>query len=183
MPEYDLYLALGVALAAGLLIGFEREQSAPDDETERRRTFAGGARTYPLVSLAGALAALLAQRFGWAILIGGLVAVLAFTLVNYIDSIRIDSGRGITSDMAFLATYLLGATATSPSILEPVSRRAILVLGLAVAVTLLLSAKPPLHKIAARASKEDLFATLKFLLVVVVILPLLPNLSLGPLGL
>ncbi len=53
--SYEPYLSLSVALLVGLLIGIEREQSAPDDIKERRREFLGGVRTYPLVALTGAL--------------------------------------------------------------------------------------------------------------------------------
>jgi len=44
-----------------------------------------------------------------------------------------------------------------------------------------LSVKPRLHALAQRATRDDVFATLKFLLVAVVVLPLLPNETYGPL--
>jgi len=52
----------------------------------------------------------------------------------------------------------------------------------AVAATILLSSKPALHKMAQKVSKEDTYATLKFLVVAVVALPLLPNQIMGPLA-
>ena len=48
-------------------------------------------------------------------------------------------------------------------------------------VTLLLSIKRRLHGFVQKVSSEDLFATLKFLLVAVIILPLLPDQTFGPL--
>lgn len=46
----ELFASLGLALAAGLLIGLQREQSA-SAEPDGRRGFVSGARTYPLVAL------------------------------------------------------------------------------------------------------------------------------------
>jgi uncharacterized membrane protein (DUF4010 family) len=61
------------------------------------------------------------------------------------------------------------------------SRRVIVVAALAVLVTFLLSVKPRMQAIVARVSKDDLYATLKFLIVVVLVLPLLPDTTMGPL--
>ena len=41
---YGFSVVLGLAIAAGLLIGFERELSAPRDAST---SFLGGARTHP----------------------------------------------------------------------------------------------------------------------------------------
>jgi len=46
----------------------------------------------------------------------------------------------------------------------------------------LLSVKPSLHSLARRASADDVIATLKFLVVAVVVLPLLPDRVMGPLA-
>jgi len=48
-------------------------------------------------------------------------------------------------------------------------------------VSLVLSLKPALHAIARRTTKDDVYATLKFLIVAVVLLPLLPDRTIGPL--
>ena len=60
MEQEPAFVALGVALGVGLLIGFEREQAASDD-AKPGDTSMGGVRTYPLVSLAGALATMLSS--------------------------------------------------------------------------------------------------------------------------
>ena len=54
MEPYEEHIALGTAVAVGLLIGLEREQS--DDSTTGR--FAG-IRTYPIFALIGGLATML----------------------------------------------------------------------------------------------------------------------------
>jgi MgtC family len=55
----ELFISLGLAIAAGLLIGIERELSASQDPSE---SFLGGARTHPLVSLTGGLALLVSHQ-------------------------------------------------------------------------------------------------------------------------
>ncbi len=179
METYDLFLSLGVATAAGLLIGLERESSAPRDGS--LESFLGGSRTHPLLALVGALAALLTRQLGAGVLVVSLAGIMAFLIASYVDDIRRGADRGLTSEAAFLASFLLGALALSRGVVEPVSRRIFVVAATAVVATLLLSAKPALHPFARRVSREDVTATLKFLIVALVVLPLLPNQEMGPL--
>jgi uncharacterized membrane protein (DUF4010 family) len=181
MNAYEPFASLAVALAAGLLVGFEREQSS-DEEGGDRATFLGGARTYPLFALFGATAALLSRQLGSAPLLLALGGTLGFLLVSYADDVRNGRGHGLTTEGAFLLTFCLGALAASQGVLEPLRERALVVGSLAVVATLLLSVKPALHGLVHRASRQDVFATLKFLLVAVVALPLLPDQAMGPLG-
>jgi uncharacterized membrane protein (DUF4010 family) len=182
MESYHAFLSLGVALFAGLLIGLEREQSAPDDPAERRREFQGGVRTHPLIALSGALSSLLSLRFGLGVVLGGLAILGLFLVLAYLESVKRERELGLTSEVAFVISYLLGVLSTATGVVEPVGRRAILTMAIAVVVTLLLSAKPRLHKLADRVSKEDMYATLKFLIIAVVVLPLLPDRTYGPLA-
>lgn len=179
MEAFELFLSLGIAVAAGLLVGLERERSAPSDRT--RESFLGGFRTHPLLALAGALSSLLSRHLGPAILAVALAGLFGFLLLSYLDDLRRGADRGITSEAAFLVTFLLGALATSEGIVEPVTARAVAVAAAAVVTTFLLSAKPTLHPLARRVSAEDVSATLKFLIVAVVVLPLLPDRRMGPL--
>jgi uncharacterized membrane protein (DUF4010 family) len=181
MDAYEPFASLAVALVAGLLVGFEREQSAEEDGGGRA-TFLGGARTYPLFSLFGAIAALLSRQMGFAPLLLAFGGTLGFLLVSYADDVRNGRGHGLTTEGAFLLTFCLGALAASQGVLEPLRERALVVASVAVVATLLLSVKPALHGLVHRASKQDVFATLKFLVVAVVALPLLPNQPMGPLG-
>lgn len=178
MESYEPFVSLGVALAAGLLIGMERQQSSSEED---HGNFLGGARTHPLVALVGACSMLLARQLGAVALALGLVAVGAFLLVGYVDDIKKGRDRGLTSEVAFLLSFSLGALALSQGVVEPLERKLIAVASIAVIATLLLSIKLSLHSVLAKASKQDVFATLKFLLVAVVALPLLPDRTFGPL--
>lgn len=176
------FVCLAVALVSGLLIGIEREQSAPDDPEERKREFQGGVRTHPLVALTGALTALLSVHFGVGIVLAGLGVITIFLFLAYWGSLQKDRELGLTSELAFVVSFLLGVLSTSKGIVESPEQRAFVTIAIAVVVTLILSAKPPLHRLAQKVSKEDVFATLKFLIVAVVVLPMLPNRAYGPLA-
>jgi uncharacterized membrane protein (DUF4010 family) len=52
--------------------------------------------------------------------------------------------------------------------------------ALAVVVTLILSLKSPLQRWVARIEREDIYATLKFAIITVIVLPLLPDQGYGP---
>lgn len=180
MDDYEPYLSLGVALAAGLLVGFEREGSV--EPAERETSFLGGARTHPLVALTGAVATLLVPALGiWPL---ALAFAAFFTLVgvSYAQDVRRGSDHGLTSETAFLLVFLLGSLAATRGLVGDAGQKTVLVLSIAVVATLLLSVKPKLHALVARAAPQDLFATLKFLIVAVVVLPLLPDRPMGPLG-
>jgi uncharacterized membrane protein (DUF4010 family) len=180
VDPYEPLLSLGLAVAAGLLIGLEREQSAPTDRFTE--SFLGGARTYPLVGLAGALAALLGRHFGAPIVVATFAAVVIFLVVSYVDVVRRGSDRGITSEAAFLVTFLLGALAVSQDLIPQAGRRVFTVLSTAVVVTALLSSKPIVQPLMRRVSREDVVSVLKFLIVALVLVPWLPDRNFGPLG-
>ena len=179
MDEHEVLISLGVAAAAGLLVGLERERSGGD--SKGRGTFPGGVRTHPLVALAGALATLLSHAVGAAPIAIAFSAVVVFLALGYARDLRNPGERGMTSEVAFVVTFLLGAASAATEI-APAHRRFLAIAATAVVTTLLLSAKPLLRPFAQRLSQDDTLAALKFLLLTVVVLPLLPNEELGPLG-
>ncbi|HSK02831.1 MAG TPA: MgtC/SapB family protein [Kofleriaceae bacterium] len=177
MEPYETHIALATALAVGLLVGLEREQSKP----ERPGSALGGMRTYPIIALIGALATLLGPTSMWLPLIA-LGGVFALVAISYAVDVRRDRDHGATTEVSVIATYLLGALAASRGVIEPMSERLVLVAGLGVVLTFLLSSKRWFHRFAARVSREDFFATVKFLIVAVIVLPLLPDRAIGPFG-
>jgi len=179
MDPYDPFISLALAAAAGLLIGLERERSKPSDES--KLSFLGGARTHPLLALAGGVSTLAAREVGVvaiAVPFGALVLLLG---LNYAGEVWRDRHRGITSEAAFLLSYLLGVVALTEKVLASPTQKIFTVASVAVVATFLLSAKPTIHPLVRRISTEDAAATVKFLIVAVVVLPLLPNRTYGPL--
>jgi uncharacterized membrane protein (DUF4010 family) len=172
LPE--IVISAAVAVAAGGLIGAERQQA----QAEEKKGDFGGIRTFPLVALAGACASLLRPAVGaWAFgaLFAGVVTALA------ISHLRSESKDvGVTSEVAAIVTFALGALATSPEVL-PNGPRYLLVAALAATTMALLALKHPLHGFIARVSEDDVLATAKFVLLSLVVIPVLPNRTYGPL--
>ncbi|AUN43183.1 MgtC/SapB family protein [Tsukamurella tyrosinosolvens] len=150
-----------VALAAGLLIGLERERSDT-------RELPAGSRSFALLALFGAVAASLGF---WAVVVG-LAAVMAIMVVAYFRSSEEDVGS--TTEIAAMLTYVLGALAyTSPA----------QAVALAVVVAGLLVSKARIHHFARQVvTGVELEDAIKFFVVAFVVLPLLPDRGLGPYG-
>ena len=150
-----------VALAIGLLLGFERERS-------HNRRNSAGSRSFALLALLGAVAA----SFGpWAV-VAGLAGIGALMALAYFRTNAEDPGT--TTEIAALVTYLLGALAYS---------RPALAVALAVVVVGLLVSKNRIHRFAREiVSEVELEDAIKFFVVAFVILPLLPDRALGPYG-
>jgi uncharacterized membrane protein (DUF4010 family) len=177
VEPYEPHIAIAVALAVGLLVGLEREQSKAQAGSDA--TF-GGVRTYPICALIGALSMMLESASSWLPLIA-LLGVCALVVVSYAADVR-RADHGSTTEVSAIATYLLGALAAARGVIEPMADRLILVAGLGVALAFLLSSKRWFHALATRVSRDDFYATVKFLIVAVIALPLLPDRDLGPLG-
>ena len=173
MEPYEPHLAIATALAVGFLIGLEREQDAAGS------AFAG-VRTYPILALVGALATMLEPASMWLPLVA-LAGVIALLAISYAADLRNGRGHGVTTEASVIATYLLGALAASRGVIEPMTARFLMVAIIGVAMTFLLSSKLLLHGIASRVSRDDFYATVKFLIVAVVVVPLLPRYPVGPL--
>jgi uncharacterized membrane protein (DUF4010 family) len=180
VEPYDSFFSLGIALSAGLLIGIEREQSrTPEPE---RGSFVGGIRTYPLFALLGALSSLIRGVLSPWLPVLAFLTLAALVSISYANDVRTNRDRSLTTEVSSLVTFLLGALATSSDFAEPVAERVMLVAALSVVVTFLLSSKPRLRAFVERVSENDLYATVKFLIIAVLVLPLLPNRTVDPLG-
>jgi uncharacterized membrane protein (DUF4010 family) len=168
MPGLDTPLGgAAVALLIGLLIGLERQRSQRPDEP----LFAG-IRTFPLLALAGYLGAL-AQGHGLPLVLPAMLLALAGLVVAaYLRTSAAHAGA--TTEVTALVTPLLGALVAWGEL--PLAA------ALGVVVTLLLTLKERLHLLAGAISETEIVAILKFAIVAVIVLPLLPAQPLGPYG-
>jgi uncharacterized membrane protein (DUF4010 family) len=155
-----------VSLLLGLLLGLERERA------KKAQPLFAGIRTLPLIALCGFFAATAAEKGMPLALPALLLTVGAFGLASYLRAPETDAG--ITTEVAALVAALLGAVVAWGQV--PVAASA------AVVVTLLLTLKAPLHRFAGRVSGEEVLAIVKFGIVAVVVLPLLPDEPVGPYG-
>src|SRR3989344_3015634 len=154
-----------IALALGALIGLEREYAT---YLKKSHDFAG-IRTFPLITLFGALAAYLGDKFSMWIfvvstgIIGFLILLAYFTLSHE----KKDKHFGTTSDVAAFLAFFIGAISYYGEILLAVS--------LTIAITIILYARSFLHNLAEKITPKEIEDTIKFSIVAFVILPLLPN--------
>jgi uncharacterized membrane protein (DUF4010 family) len=156
-----------MALLMGLLIGIEREHSQEDVPL-----FAG-IRTFPLITLFGFLCGL-AARAGWGWMLPvGLVGVSAIAVAAYMVRSQVPH-KGTTTEFMALLAFVFGALAALGYLIPAAT--------FAVAATLLLSVKGPLHRLAESIQEDEIYAILKFGVVSIIILPLLPNRAFGPFG-
>lgn len=172
---HHVALSFGIALVAGLLIGLQREQANASSDHDKRAAVGGG-RTFPLLALGGAAAAI-AGGGPWLSAVG-LLGVVALLI-----SRRSSVGRGdgsLTSEIAAIVTWLLGTLAGSSIAFADSREKAIGVVGIAVVTATLLSVKIRLHAFVQKIRNEDIFAALQLLLAAVVVLPLLPDRTFGP---
>ena len=175
LSHFDLNIAIHllVALAIGLLVGLEREWRKQGENGENVGRI--GIRTFGIIGLFGGLAGILQEKMGpWL----APAALLALAIVLVSDR-RVDGkGRlaGLTEDMttlmAALATALLGLLAAAGA--------TELAVAAAVVIVTLLYLKPILHDAVGKLTEIELKATVRFLVISLVILPILPNENYGP---
>nr|WP_320016641.1 DUF4010 domain-containing protein [uncultured Desulfobacter sp.] len=164
----NVMLKLLYALGIGVLIGVER--SLLLDSSKGDKDIFMGIRTYSILSLGGFSAALLGKHYPLAamILIAGYVTLI---VALYLYSMQEDPG--ITTEIAAVACCGLGALCFFTPHIAGV---------IALIITILLASKRFTNKITSNLHRVELTDTLKFLAIILIILPLLPNRALDPLG-
>lgn len=154
---------LGVALGLGLLVGLQRQWT---------RSEIAGIRTFPLITLLGALLAIIeGETPGWLTACGLLGVSLMLLAANLLRQQVGQVDPGMTTEMAALLMYATGAAAGFGR-LSP----AIAVSGV---VVVLLHWKQMLHGLVERIGERDIKAVMNLVLIAMVILPILPDETYG----
>ena len=166
MDLHQVLRAAGEALLIGFLVGAEREASREEGERQP------GVRDFILIALVGAVCGVLQQPWltvAALVSIAGLLAVFHF---------QVPERSGVTTEMAAVATFCLGYLTASPS-----TAGHQLAVGLTLVIVFFLEAKRALHKLVRETISETEFNdTLRFLALIFIIYPLLPDASFGPFG-
>lgn len=190
---YDLFIQIAYALGVGLLIGLERSfehLTAGDDvtdgaskakQTAKRPEIALesdrdppsmidflGLRTFAVLSLSGYIVGLAGERHPFLAPLG-LAGITLLIVAMYYRTGYI--GFGITTEVAAIATFALGILCRYYPEAAGV---------LALVVTVILASKRFTHETISRMRRVELTDTLKFLVIIVIVLPLLPNRPLDP---
>ncbi|MEA3641672.1 MAG: DUF4010 domain-containing protein [Lamprobacter sp.] len=167
--EHQILLQLAVALTIGLLFGLERGWHGEQDDDHKKLA---GVRTFGLIGLLGGVGGVMAQVLTPIVLGFLFLALAAVALGSYLFHARETDAIGSTTLIAELLAFALAALSTLGHETEAASA--------AVIATLLLGFKPQLHRWLARLEQAELQATLKLLLITVVLLPVLPDQGYGP---
>lgn len=156
---FDLSVALGI----GLLVGAERERQKGEGPLRR----SAGIRTFATASLCG----FAAQSVGsWLLLAAALLVIGALAWASYQQSRQHDPG--MTSEMAILLTFLLGAMSVGNAGLAAV---------IGIVLTALLAQKERIHQFVRQAmTRQELDDLIIFLAAIMIVLPLAPNRFMGP---
>lgn len=167
---WQVTLDFAIALLIGALVGLERERKKAQEQVDG----VAGLRTFILIAAAGASAGWLsqAQQSGWVVAVFGLVVAGLVLAAQSMHARRHPESLGLTTEMAAVVVYLLGAAA--------VTGHRDLAVGMGVATSLVLAYKRPLHSAASWLSEDDLHAILKLLLASFIVLPVLPNRPIDP---
>lgn len=166
MPAAEIFGALGTALGLGLLVGLQREWVKDQ---------VAGIRTFALVTLSGALAALVAGTFGGWVVAASLLCLTVMILIGNLQTLKSGStDMGLTTEFAMLVMFLTGML---PMLGHPVA--ATVTAGV---VMVLLQGKETMHGVVRRIGEAELKAIARLVLIGLVILPVLPNKEYGYYG-
>ncbi len=184
--QMDVIYQLAYALGIGVLIGLERsfvqtlypkhKKTEAEEETSKETSKGDavgefiGVRTFAMLSLLGFGVALASERFAFLAPIG-LGGVCLLVIAMYLRAT--DLGTGITTEVAAIGTCALGMLCrVDPQIASVI----------ALLVTVLLASKHFAHNTVRKMRRVELTDTLKFLVVILIVLPLLPREALDPYG-
>ncbi len=165
--NYEDLTTLGIAFGLGLLVGLQRQRT--DNEM-------AGVRTFTLISMLGVMAGFLSRAYENPFILPVLGLCLAAMLImaNYIKIKKFDQADvGQTTEVAALLMFAVGAYLVMGSQLVGVF------VGATMAI--LLYIKEKLHDFIERMSNKDLSAIMTLAGISLIILPILPNKTLGPL--
>ncbi len=179
--DLTLFVKILYTLGIGVLIGLERtlvpSSSSSGKLRGEKETGATpplrpdaelGVRTFSIMALGGLVAALVGERYPMAapVILFGLIA---FVVLMHVYSLEKDPG--VTTEIAAVACCGLGM------LCHDKPHTAVVI---ALLVTILLALKRIMPRILRRLKRIELTDTLKFLVIILIVLPLLPNKALDP---
>jgi len=161
-----LFQKVAIAILIGIFIGVERERKKKPGEK-----YFGGIRTFPLVALFGFLSAMIAsftEFYLYAIFF--LIFGVTISISYYFAAERGEIGG--TTEIALFIVFILGSLVFWEMLLVAAA--------IAVVVQIFLAFKSELRTFAGEVNQEDIIATIKFLVLTIIVLPILPNKEFGP---
>ena len=164
----EILLKVAISLVLGAIIGIEREK-------RMKESFAGF-RTFMLACLLGFLSSYVSNLLSINLLPHSLFFIGVLAAINFYRKVIYKRGKGITTEIAFTLTFLIGV------ILYHESYPFILSTALALLLTLILALKESLHDFAHKVTKTEIVDFVIFGLVAFVVYPILPGPPIDPFG-
>jgi uncharacterized membrane protein (DUF4010 family) len=162
-------LAVGTALACGLLIGIERGWKLKEQKPGER---VAGVRTFSMLGLVGGIAGVIGLR-GQPMVAAALAAgTVAMMVIAYAPELK--TQRDSTSAVAALVTIAIGFLAGSGA--------AGLAIACAAIAVALLALRNELHGMVDRLEADDVKALARYAVIACAVLPFLPAGHYGPYG-
>lgn len=161
-----------LSLAIGALVGIEREWHA-----KRTREMFAGVRTFMLVCLFGVLTPYTSELvFSPLPIYIGFAAVVGAMLIGYYINFKKFGAIGMTTEIAFILTYLIGM------LLFFENAPYFVAIALGIILTLILYSRESLHGFAHKRTRKEVRDAVVFAAIVFVVLPLLPKQPIDPYG-
>ncbi len=165
----EAFQRLSLALAIGILVGIERGWQEREAAAGER---VAGIRTYGLSSFLGGLCGFIQPVTGpilpTAVFVFFCITILVFSSMQ----VARDKDFSATAAIAAITVFVLGFSAVVADMTTTAAA--------AVAITVLLAAREPLHGFLRRLTWLELRAALILLTMTVVILPILPDTPIDP---
>jgi uncharacterized membrane protein (DUF4010 family) len=153
---------LALALALAIFLGLAFEEVYKREE----RSSPGGVRSFPMLALSGAMLYLIEPRLALAF-IAGLFA-LALWLYAFLRNVPASStATSLMIPATNLVAYLIGPVA--------LTQAPWLVVAVSVTAVVLLGTREKLHRLILIVPQDELLTAGKFMILVGIILPLVPN--------
>jgi uncharacterized membrane protein (DUF4010 family) len=160
---------LAISLGVGLIVGVERGWKSRQESAGQRPA---GVRTFSLTGLLGGVLAAAGGADNYAVLAAGMLVVGVFVIAVYTLTVREIRDFGMTTELAMIATFGLGALAVLGAPFEATAA--------AIVMALVLGMKSEFHHVIRGLERRELIATLQLLLIAAVLMPLLPSHAMGP---
>jgi uncharacterized membrane protein (DUF4010 family) len=160
-----------LAICLGALVGLERQVA--QEESAGEKDFPG-VRTFAFVALGGALAVLGARELGPWMGVSLFLAITVFLVLRYFYDASQRQDPGYTTEMASVCTFAVGVLAQSEKLL--------IATVITIVMVALLRSKRVLHRTAELLSPGDMEALIRFLVIIIVVWPLLPDQPIDPDG-
>jgi uncharacterized membrane protein (DUF4010 family) len=168
--EIDIFYRFGAALLIGLLVGLQREYTYLKKKREEKSF--GGSRTFALLALLGCSAAFLSEQMESPMAFAVIAAIIGgLIMIAYVSTVR-EGNIGMTTEASAVTTMLAGAICFWGELA--------LAAALSVAMTVLLELKLQTRMLVRNITQSDVYATLTFAVITLIILPVLPSYSYGP---